>query len=115
MLPYVMLTHWIADFLCQTRWMAENKSKDLKALSAHVGVYTVVLGVLCWPLFSLLGGLAFMLVNGVLHFVVDFITSRISSYFYQQKNMHAFFATVGFDQYLHFVCLWGTFLYFRAI
>lgn len=111
---YVMLIHWVADFLCQSRWMAENKSSNLGALSAHVGTYTAVLGICCLPLLGIVPGIAFALANGVLHFVVDFITSRITSYFYKQQNMHAFFATVGFDQYLHFVCLWVTFFYFSA-
>lgn len=105
-MPYIMLIHWIADFLCQTRWMAENKSKNLLALSAHVGIYMIVFGAACMPMLGLIPGILFALINGVLHFVVDFCTSRVTTYFYQKQNMHAFFATVGFDQYLHFICLW---------
>jgi len=36
MIYIIILAHWIADFICQTNWMAQNKSKSYKALSLHI-------------------------------------------------------------------------------
>ena len=41
---YVLLmAHFVGDFICQTDWMALNKSKRWDALALHVGVYSAVL------------------------------------------------------------------------
>lgn len=104
-LPIIFL-HFIADFVCQSNWMAQNKSKDMIALSTHVIVYTcvisagmvVILGT-SYPLFQ------WCMINGILHFCVDFITSRVSSMMWEQKRVHAFFVVIGFDQLLHYFSL----------
>ena len=101
--------HWIADFLCQTRWMAENKSHRIDALSLHVLVYTAVMAL---PAIVLLGAtesaLLFIVVNGALHFATDFVTSRITSALWQRQNIYGFFAVVGLDQFLHQLALAAT-------
>ena len=116
-LAYVALTHYWADFTMQTNWMATNKSKSVKALSAHVGVYTGMMAIFAMSLalsgyFSLPGMFGFVLLNGALHFCVDFCTSKITSRYWSQNKMHEFFAVVGFDQLLHFNCLLITLVYF---
>jgi hypothetical protein len=35
----ILLVHFVADFVVQTRWQTENKSKDWGALVSHVGTY----------------------------------------------------------------------------
>lgn len=102
----IIFLHFIADFVCQSHWMATNKSKDVVALSAHVVVYTcvltaglvIVLGV-SYPLFQ------YCIMNGLLHFYVDFVTSRVSSYMWSKGRIHDFFVVVGFDQLVHYFCL----------
>jgi predicted DCC family thiol-disulfide oxidoreductase YuxK len=83
---YILAVHWFADFVLQTHWQASNKSKRLDALTAHVVVYTGVLGLLTGALFRY--GLAlphpwpwiyFVLANGVLHWITDYFTSRWSA------------------------------------
>ena len=112
MLYILMFGHWVGDFICQTNWMAMGKSKRMVPLVAHVAVYTLVVTLFAcvavdwegkewWSMSILL----FAASNAGLHLVVDFITSRISSYFYSKKDMHKFFITIGFDQYLHFVSI----------
>ncbi len=96
----VMIAHYIADFILQTRWMGENKSKKLLALISHIGVYTAVL--------VLLFGLKFGLINGIIHFVVDFFTSKASSYAYKKQNMEMFWAIIGLDQLIHVLTLFAT-------
>ena len=92
----IFSVHFIADFLLQTRWMGENKSHSHKALLAHIGVYTACLSVFGWQ---------YALINGSIHMVVDFFSSRASSYFYKKKQMHYFWAVIGADQLLHNVTL----------
>ncbi len=96
--------HWIADFILQTDMMAMNKSTSLKWLASHVGVYTI-------PLF--LFGWKFSLVNGALHFCVDFCTSRWTSYLWKKGDRHHFFVVIGLDQAIHMTCLVMTLVYFR--
>src|SRR5690606_13397594 len=77
----LMFAHWVGDFVLQGRWMANNKSKSLRALGAHVAVYTATILASCLiPGLGAIPGrsmLAFVGVTGVLHFLTDAITSRI--------------------------------------
>ena len=49
-----------------------------------------------------------IVVNGALHFVTDAITSRITGYFWAKNDAHNFFVVIGFDQMIHYFCLFGT-------
>lgn len=132
----LFFAHWIADFVCQTRQMANNKSKSLYWLSAHVATYTLVMGILLAyhfvPLVGLSAFIFFISLNGILHFAVDFSTSKLTGYFYMKTentkalkyetesemkrrdkkiavNSKMFFTTIGFDQWIHAACLVYTF------
>ncbi len=103
---YLMFCHWVGDFVLQSRYMAENKSRQWIPLLTHVLVYTLVLLVLLLPLVETKFYLyQFVVFNGLLHLFVDSITSKISANFWQKGNTWAFFVTVGFDQFLHAACL----------
>lgn len=93
-------THWIADFVLQTHWQASNKSKDNVALSSHVATYTTVLAISAVALFGSMG-LLFAALNGVLHWVTDYFTSRWSSKLYAKQDWHNFFVVIGLDQLIH--------------
>lgn len=109
----LLTIHWVADFLCQSRWMAENKSKRLDALAAHVATYSLVLGLAALVLFGFGVNLIwFILANAVLHFVTDFFTSRATTALWQQQNVFGFFAVIGLDQLLHQIALAATLVIF---
>ena len=93
----VMFVHFVSDFVLQTRWMATNKSTSNVALFTHIIVYMIPL--------SLIFGFTFAVINGMLHYVVDYFTSRGTSYYWKKQETHKFFIIIGFDQFLHFVCL----------
>lgn len=112
----LMTIHWLADFVLQSRWMAVNKGSSLKALLLHVTVYTLVLGFGVFLLaFWIIGGatspgviegsvrfaVVYALLNGILHGVVDFITSKMSSALYKSQDYYEFWVVIGFDQLLH--------------
>ena len=88
--------HFFADFVLQTDKMAINKSKSIKWLLIHIGMYTI-------PLFTL--GWKFALLNGVLHLTVDFFSSKITSTLWAKEERHWFFVTIGADQAVHITCL----------
>ena len=91
-LIYVLLVaHFVGDFLCQSDWMALNKSKGWNALGLHVSVYTLVLLAFAVGYVAVsdvepvdrirayFGALAFVGWNAAAHFVQDAITSRINA------------------------------------
>lgn len=107
----ILTAHWLADFVSQNSWMAENKHSDLRALHSHVSFYTFVLFlVLVNPLsnFDIKNLINFVLLNAVLHAFVDFFTSKISHRFWIDKDYRMFFIAIGFDQLLHQICLINT-------
>jgi len=107
----LLVTHWVADFICQTHWQASNKSKNNVALGRHVGTYTAILALSSVVLFGVTAAVgAFVIVNGVLHFGTDYFTSRATSKLYAKQDWHNFFVVVGFDQLIHQTTLAATML-----
>lgn len=107
--------HWVFDFVLQSNWMATNKSKNNAALSAHVGVYTIGMIVAGLVVFGFSpAAMAFGLLNGMIHFGVDFCTSRMTSHLWNKKDVHNFFVVIGFDQLLHLTTIVLTLKHFGA-
>jgi hypothetical protein len=113
----ILFTHFVADFFCQTHEMAVNKSKSVKWLSYHVGVYTIVLLIssfivfiftLTPPVITLSSIVCYALLNGVLHWITDFFTSKWTAYLWKKQQVHNFFVVVGIDQMIHYSCLFLT-------
>lgn len=106
---FILLAHYIADFTLQPRKIAENKSKNINALLIHILQYMFFLYLV---LFIALPNnrtflLEYVLLNGILHLITDYISSRASGYYYMKKNYHAFWCVVGLDQYVHYFFLIG--------
>jgi hypothetical protein len=102
--------HFIGDFVLQSHWMASNKSKNVKALMAHVGIYACVIAVLptimlVLQMISCFSWLVFVVLNLVIHFIIDFTTSKITSKLWMKQSWHNFFVVVGLDQFLHALTL----------
>ena len=120
-LVFLLVIHYIADFLCQTREMATNKSTSLKWLTYHVLTYTMVLAfsMSAFMFFTaenagetIMTVWVFTIVNGVLHWCTDFVTSKGTTHFYKQENWYGFFGLLGLDQLIHTVTLLLTYNYF---
>lgn len=112
----IIVLHYIADFIFQTDEMAVNKSKYNRHLFQHVFIYSIIwfiaglIHLLFFPsLHSDFTILNFCIITFICHFITDYITSRISSYFYKKEQRHNFFLTIGFDQVLHYTQLFLTY------
>ena len=93
----IIILHFISDFIFQTDYIAINKSTSWFVLFDHVTFYI-------FP-FLLVFGWLYALVNFILHFATDAISSRVSSYFWKKDQRHWFFVTIGLDQAIHMLCL----------
>lgn len=113
---FLVIAHFVSDFLLQNDWMALNKSKDLRALLAHVGVYTLsmvvfLLGYMAWTISGVTTDL--VLISRVIqffglaicsfafltfgsHLLTDAVTSRVNSklWFFRKVS-----APEGFTDY----------------
>ncbi|MDP1800916.1 MAG: DUF3307 domain-containing protein [Bacteroidota bacterium] len=109
----IFVVHFLADFVFQSSKMATGKSKSLKWLSIHVGVYASVslltFAVLAITYGNILFAFYWWSINVALHFITDFFTSKVTSRFWEEKNMRFFFVMIGFDQLIHNMCLVSTF------
>ena len=115
----VLFIHFIADFLFQNSWMAKNKSSNNFPLFVHVLLYSFILLIPTYFIFKS-PELAwyFAIINGILHYCVDYITSKLSSYMYKTNQMGtnflpniSFWSVIGFDQFLHSIMLLSTLFY----
>ena len=88
--------HVVGDFILQTDEMALNKSTSIKWLTVHSIVYSSVYYFFGWQ---------FMFVNCALHFVIDFVTRRLTSKLWKKGDRHNFFVVIGVDQAIHMTCL----------
>jgi hypothetical protein len=119
---FVLALHLIADFILQPNWIQTYKSRDNLVLLLHVIIYTYVLSVGALLLASWKAALLFGVVNGILHYVVDFVTSRVITHhakklelqkqapneekpLFERVNLYSLSALLGIDQLLHQACL----------
>lgn len=105
----LLIAHYIADYVFQSRWMGDNKSSDNSALTGHVFVYTYAMAVA--SLFILVPGNGhaatmwglFVLMTFISHWCTDYITSRETKRFWTSTPQRAYatYNVMGFDQLVH--------------
>jgi len=123
----ILFIHWVADFVLQTDYQAKNKSKSLKALLSHTTVYSLCTGLYYFAFFptsfhlpnitqcdpGYLNIIMFTLITFGCHTITDYLTSRLNTYLWDKGDVHNFFVSVGFDQYLHYLQLLITYSLLR--
>ncbi len=108
-----LLIHWLADFVAQTDWQAKNKSTCMDALWEHTLTYSAIWIVPAIALFNPICAAAFVLGTLVCHTITDYFTSRLNTRLFKANKIHEFFVSIGFDQILHYVQLFGFYLILR--
>lgn len=118
----ILIIHYVADFIVQTDWQAQNKSKSNYALTFHVTTYS-----LCWVIpmtimfyvsgFYALNAIAlslfFTAFTAIFHWGTDYFTSRVNSFLLNKKDHHGFFVCVGLDQVLHYIQLFTLYYFLK--
>ena len=113
----ILFWHWLVDFVVQTDWQAKNKSIDNDALCTHTCVYAlswvVPLALIdVWTnlhtghwAFTIPHVQVFILFTLIAHTITDYFTSRLNTHLWKKGDVHNFFVSVGFDQFLHYLQL----------
>jgi hypothetical protein len=106
---WILFCHWICDFVLQTDKQARGKSSNFNHLINHTMTYTVTMSILIvvcgFNNYFIWQFCRFFIITLFFHTVQDFITSRINKKLWDDKKVHLFFVSVGFDQFLHFAQL----------
>ena len=115
---YLLLLHFIADFILQSRAMGQKKSEHFKWLLGHVAIQFAVFAV--GGLFVFDNPLPFAFLNAFIHGVIDWHIWKLYKYSVWKRRDpelfgtiddlkkhwkywedHWFYTTIGFDQFLH--------------
>jgi len=119
---FVLALHLIADFVLQPNWIQTYKSRNNLVLLLHVVIYAYVLAIGALFLGTWKHAILFGIANGALHYMVDFVTSRIITWqakklqlsdganaeekpLFERLNLYSLSVLLGVDQLLHQVCL----------
>ena len=108
----LILLHIAGDFILQDSKLSKLKASRYVALFTHVGIYTIFFIAVC-PLFlgfTFMQGLVFSLINGGVHLVVDFFTSRLKKLFWPD-NEGKYIVVISIDHTLHLLTLVTTYIY----
>lgn len=109
---FIIIMHWIADFVFQAEEWSLGKSKKWTPLLKHTSTYSILWMLPVWLMTGdVIGSFYFVLVTFIAHTITDYITSRVVSKKFEKgyygspiPNFGAF-STIGFDQVLHYVQL----------
>jgi hypothetical protein len=109
MFELICVAHWLGDFKFQHHNMATRKSSSLWWLTLHILTYSTTLWVLLLSVYIHDPNkvAAYVAINGLLHFIIDFFTSKVTSHYHGkvgQENLY--YSAIGFDQALHTMCLY---------
>jgi len=111
----ILFFHWVFDFVFQTHKQSINKSTSFSYLLEHTFTYSI-----CWLPLSFIFGvstdasamlLLFAPITFVAHTATDYYTSKVNSQLWKEGDVHNFFVSIGFDQFLHFTQLLLTFYF----
>lgn len=114
----IIVIHWVTDFVLQSDEDAKGKSKYAKNLLNHTVSYSVlwftplVIYYAVINAYNTIGfhlAFDFVVITFIFHTITDYFTSRLNAKLWEEKKVHNFFVSIGFDQVLHYVQLFITF------
>jgi len=137
----LLIAHFIADFILQSREMGKNKSKNYIYLTSHIWIIFCVVSFFAYFVFgSLEKAILFSFWNALFHMLIDSLTWNIygcsvllriygydqvfdKDFNFKDKSKttletfkwwedHWFMVTIGADQIAHMIVLFELFKYF---
>jgi hypothetical protein len=111
LIVFVLVAHFIGEFICQDGSMIAQKSKHMAWLVLHAMIYTIVIFFICLLGILLFDNLTarivagFALTNGVFHFAIDSVMSEINESNKEKKKNHLFWIGTGWTQLLYVTIL----------
>lgn len=120
MAPLVLIffLHFVGDFILQPYWMKIQKSRLPHIMYAHIVIYTLTMFFGLCIFHDALTSFYYSIVNGLIHLIIDFISSRIISGssrdlevregnepLYERVDMYYPIIFLGIDQLLHHISL----------
>ena len=128
---YIIIIHWVADFIFQDEKWATEKSKSIKMLLYHTSTYSVIwffmnvivvlsgYGKYNQHIFGML--VFFPLVTFIFHTITDFFTSKLVSKLFKNGELGSSipnfgaFTYIGYDQVLHYIQLFLTLIFVKYL
>ena len=106
----IFVMHIVAGFFLQTKKISKLKREKKRYLFMHVGIYTLFFAVFSPILFeiSVVQGIAFSLLNGILHLAVDYVTGKYKVKFSDEHGTNYKLIVVT-DYSLHLSMLFGSY------
>lgn len=112
----ILIAHYFSDFLMQNEEIANNKHKSLDYLIVHsatYGLWMILVMLLCVSVLDMdvdkLLVIDWMIINTGLHFVIDFVSSKITASYYKKGKFRSFLNIIWLDQIIHIILLITTF------
>jgi len=116
LLNAILIGHFMADFLFQNQF-SKHKNESLLWMSLHSIIYGLIFGMIfyaaTYKLYDTNLIQYYIILNTILHYAVDVITTIIRKQMWKADDlpMNGFFPTIGFDQLLHLLILYHTFVF----
>lgn len=109
----ILIAHFLGDYILQSDYDAQNKSKFFHALLSHTVCYLIPFTFL-GTIYSEIKGFNlavyyFVGITFIVHTIQDYFTSRLNSKLHSEDKRHLFFISLGFDQLAHYVQLFLTY------
>lgn len=122
---FILLVHWVADFIFQSDSQAKGKSKDIKLLLDHTFTYSMFWFSIVF-LFGynnrfestswyIINTISFVIITFITHTITDYFTSKLNSKLYNAGDTHNFFVSLGADQIYHYVQLFLTYGFLKNL
>jgi|APSaa5957512576_1039674.scaffolds.fasta_scaffold03230_17 hypothetical protein len=103
---FILLIHFLGDFVLQTHEQAKEKHKSPEMLTYHVLTYSFIwlIAMYVWT-DNIWYSVYFTCITFVTHWIIDLFSSNIGKPFWRDKDYHNGFVVVGADQVLHYLQL----------
>lgn len=111
----LIIGHWLSDFIFQTTEDTFNKTNK-NILSIHSLEYSTLISVIVG--INMLAGIivtdkwyyiiGFFISTFILHYIIDYLTSKLSKIYWDKKDRFGYFSTIITDQLVHLILLFLT-------